>query len=151
MIADDALGDPVDLDPGQPRDDAAHALGVEVLVRRAPVVAGGQRDVQRLVEGVLAGLAGLPADQVDDLVLAVEDQVVQPQQRAARSSSVVRGPAPPGPGGPARNASSTSASLDCGTCASGWPLIGRAHLGASRPVVATQPVGQGRGVRRSSA
>ena len=59
--ADDALGHAVDLDPGQPRDDAELALGVEVLVRRARVVAGGQRDVQRLVERVLAGLAGLPA------------------------------------------------------------------------------------------
>ena len=53
----------------------------EVAARRTAVVAGGQRDVQRLVEGVLAGLAGLPADQVDDLVLAVQDEVVQPQQQ----------------------------------------------------------------------
>ena len=88
---DDALGHVVDLDPGQPRDDAELALGVEVLVRRAGVVARGQRDVQRLVEGVLAGLAGLPADQVDDLVLAVEHQVVQPQQQLRRAArSVVR-------------------------------------------------------------
>ena len=54
--------------------------GVEVLVRRARVVAGGQRDVQRLVERVLPRLARLPHDQVDDLVLAVEHQVVQPEQ-----------------------------------------------------------------------
>ena len=77
---DDALGHPVDLDPGQAGYDAELALGVEVLVRRTAVVAGGQRDVQRLVERVLPGLAGLPHDQVDDLVLAVEHQVVQPQQ-----------------------------------------------------------------------
>ena len=78
---DDALGDPVELDPGEHREDPADAAGVEVLVRRAPVVARGERDVERLVEGVLAGLARLPADQVDDLLLAVEDEVVQPQQR----------------------------------------------------------------------
>ena len=78
--ADDALGHPVDLDPGQAGYDAELALRVEVLVRGAAVVAGGQRDVQRLVERVLPGLAGLPHDQVDDLVLAVEHQVVQPQQ-----------------------------------------------------------------------
>jgi hypothetical protein len=33
--------------------------------------------MHRLVEGVLARLAGLQTDQVDDLALAVEDQVVQ--------------------------------------------------------------------------
>ncbi len=60
---------------------AADAAGVEVLVGGAPVVAGGQRDVERLVEGVLAGLARLPDDQVDDLLLAVEHEVVQPQER----------------------------------------------------------------------
>ena len=79
--ADHALGDVVDVDPGQGGDHAQTALAVEVPVGRARVVAGGQRDVQRLVEGVLAGLAGLPHDQVDDLVLAVEHQVVEPQQR----------------------------------------------------------------------
>ena len=78
--ADDALGHVVDLDPGQPGYDAELALGVEVVVRGPRVVAGGQRDVQRLVEGVLACLARLPADQVDDLVLAIEHQVVQAQQ-----------------------------------------------------------------------
>ena len=77
---DDALGHPVDLDPGQPGDDAELALGVEVLVGGAGVVARGERDVHGLVEGVLAGLAGLPHDQVDDLVLAVEHEVVQAQQ-----------------------------------------------------------------------
>jgi hypothetical protein len=62
-------------------NDPDPAFGIEVLVRRTGVVASGQRDVQRLVERVLTGLAGLPADQVDDLVLAVEHQVVQPQQQ----------------------------------------------------------------------
>ena len=78
--ADHALGDMVDLDPGQPGHGPQPALGVEVVVRRTGVVAGGQRDVQRLVERVLARLARLPADQVDDLVLAVEHQVVQAEQ-----------------------------------------------------------------------
>ena len=59
--ADDALGHLVDLDPGEPGTTPQPALGVEVLVGGARVVAGGQRDVQRLVERVLAGLAGLPA------------------------------------------------------------------------------------------
>ena len=77
--ADDALGDAVHLDAGQAGDDAGDAARVQVLVRRARVVAGGQRDVQRLVEGVLARLARLPADEVDDLVLALQHEVVQPQ------------------------------------------------------------------------
>ncbi len=78
--ADDALGHVVDLDPGQDRDRAQLALGVEVAVGRTCVVAGREGDVHRLVVGVLAGLAGLPADEVHDLVLAVHHDVVQPQQ-----------------------------------------------------------------------
>ena len=58
----------------------------------AAVVPGGERDVQRLLERVLARLARLQADQVEDLRLPVEHQVVQPQQR--RSSGVDRGPGP---------------------------------------------------------
>ena len=121
--ADDALGDPVELDPGEHREDAADAAGVEVLVGRAPVVAGGERDVERLVEGVLAGLAGLPADQVDDLLLAVEHEVVEPQQR--RGADVDRRTRPLLLGLRARrNASSTSAAVDCGMWARGWSPSG---------------------------
>ena len=60
---DDALGHLVDLDPGQTRHQPELALGVEVPVRGPAVVARGQRDVQRLVERVLARLAGLPDDR----------------------------------------------------------------------------------------
>ena len=143
---DDALGHPVDLDPGQARDDAELALGVEVLVRGTGVVAGGQRDVQRLVERVLAGLAGLPHDQVDDLVLAVQHQVVQPQQapRALvdadprHACCALRACA---------NASATSTGVDCGMCASGAPLSGLAPATVC-PLEATSG---GSGSRRSRA
>ena len=99
--ADDALGMRCELDPGERRDDAADAPGVEVLVRRTGVVARGQRDVQRLVEGVLAGLAD--SQQIRSMIscLAVEDQVVQAQQRGR--ARVDRGARPLllGPAGPA--------------------------------------------------
>jgi hypothetical protein len=90
--ADDPLGDPVDLDPGQARDHAGDPLRVEVLVSRAAVVAGGQRDVHRLVVRVLAGLAGLPADHVADLRLPLEQQVVQPQHRSLALVDAGSGP-----------------------------------------------------------
>ena len=70
----------VGLDPREPRDDAEQPAGAQVLLGGARVVARGQRDVPRLVEGVLAGLAGLPHDEVEDLGLPVEHQVVQAQQ-----------------------------------------------------------------------
>ena len=55
-------------------------LRAEVLERGAGVVARRHRDVHDLLEGVLAGLARLPLDQVEDLVLAVEHQVVEVKQ-----------------------------------------------------------------------
>ena len=106
-------------------------------MRRTRVVAGGERDVQRLVERVLAGLAGLQADQVDDLVLAVEHQVVQPEQGLRRGrSSGVRAQASWARRA-RRNASSTSSSRDCGMCASGWSPIGD-RTSTVRPEVATR-------------
>ncbi len=78
---DDTLGDAVDLDPGETGHDTGDPLGVQVPVSGAAVVARGQRDVQRLVVRVLAGLAGLPADHVADLRLPLEEQVVQAEQR----------------------------------------------------------------------
>ncbi len=78
---DHALGQPVHLDAGQPGEHAGHPAGGEVVRGGTGVVARGQGDVGQLEEGVLAGLAGLDADQVADLVLTVQDQVVQPQQR----------------------------------------------------------------------
>ena len=144
---DDALGHVVDLDPGQPGHDAELALGVEVVVRRARVVARGQRDVQRLVERVLARLARLPADQVDDLVLAVEDQVVQAQQQLReRCSSVVCAHACWARRARAK-ASLTSASLDCGIIAerlAGERGVRRDRLARGRD----HPAGQRPDVRR---
>ena len=77
---DDALGDLVDVDPGEHRIDADPPLRAEVLSSGAGVVARRHRDVRDLLEGVLAGLARLPLDQVEDLVLPVEHQVVEVEQ-----------------------------------------------------------------------
>ena len=79
--ADDTLRHAVDLGTGEHREHAADAPGVEVLVGGAGVVARGEREVGDLEVGVLAGLARLPHDEVDELLLPVEEQVVQPQER----------------------------------------------------------------------
>ena len=113
----------VDVDARQRREQPGPALGVEVATGRAGVVARGQRDVAQLLEAVLARLAGLPADHVQDLVLTVEHQVVEAQQ--ASVALLDRGPAHAACARRARrNASATSASLDCGMLASGWPVSG---------------------------
>ena len=90
--ADDALGHPADLGTGQHREHAADALGVEVLVRGAGVVARGEGEVGDLEVGVLAGLARLPDHEVDELDLAVEQQVVEAQQRGGAVVDRRRGP-----------------------------------------------------------
>ena len=139
---DDALGHVVDLDPGQARGRRPSRRSVSrCSCAGAAVVAGGQRDVQRLVEGVLAGLAGLPADQVDDLVLPVQHQVVQPQQdRRPVVDARLRCHASCARRARAK-ASSTSASLDCGIIASGWPVIGE-YVGDALAGGGDDPVGQ---------
>ena len=90
--ADDALRHAVDLGAGEHREHAADAPGVEVLVGRAGVVARGQREVGDLEVGVLAGLARLPHDEVDELVLPVEQEVVQAQERGGALVDRRRGP-----------------------------------------------------------
>ena len=98
--ADHALGQVVHLDVGEAGEHAGHAPAVEVVVGGAGVVAGGERDVRELQEGVLAGLAGLDADQVADLLLPVEHQVVEPQQRGGALGQRGARPGllrPPGP------------------------------------------------------
>ena len=115
----------------------------------AAVVAGGERDVQRLVVRVLAGLAGLPADQVDDLGLPVEDRSCSRSSTAARSSIEVRAQLLLRAAGPG-NASSTSPAVDCGMVPIGWPLNGQ-YVGTLVPLVATQPVGEAADERGSRA
>ena len=132
----------------RPGTTPSRRSGVEVPVGGAGVVAGGQRDVERLVEGVLAGLAGLPHDQVDDLVLAVEHQVVQPQQHRRALVERASGPRPPGRAGRGAKASATSSSLDCGTWASGAPVSGVSTRDRAAPTSRRSRAGQ-RG-RRSS-
>ncbi len=98
--ADDALGQPVHLDVGEAGEHARHAPAVEMVVGGACVVAGGERDVRELQEGVLAGLARLDADQVADLLLPIEHQVVEPHQRGGALGKRRAGPGllrPPGP------------------------------------------------------
>ena len=128
---DDALGDVVDVDPGQHGEEAHAPLGAEVTFGRAAVVAGRQRDVGRLVEGVLAGLARLPHDQVDDLVLAVEHEVVQPQGSLGPLTDGRPGPRLPGRAAPAgtprrRRPRSTAARA---------PAAGRSAASDTRPTV----------------
>ncbi len=67
---------------GQHRERAAAALRLEVPGGGVRVVAGHDRDVEDLLERVLARLARLELDQVEDLVLAREHQVVEAQQDA---------------------------------------------------------------------
>ena len=69
-----------DIHPAPALDHHADpAAAVEVPVRRPCVVAGRQRHVQRLVEGVLAGLARLQLDEVHEGALVGQHEVVQPQ------------------------------------------------------------------------
>ena len=146
MIPTTPLGTAVHLDPGQAGDDAEASVGGQVPGRGAGVVAGGERDVQRLVEGVLAGLARLPHDQVEDLVLPVEHQVVQAQQGGGALRRAASAPRRPAPSRARANARSTSASSDCGTWASGAPSSGE-RTSTVRPVEAHQ---RGRSGRRRS-
>ena len=90
--ADDALGDAVDVDPGEERDHAAAPLGRHVLAGHPRVVAGRQCGVGDLVVGVLAGLAVLQRDDVEQLRHPLEQQVVEPQHD--RSTLVHRRPRP---------------------------------------------------------
>ena len=71
----------------------ADAPGVEALVGRTGVVASSQRECATSTVRVLAGLARLQHDEVDDLVLTVEHQVVQAQEHGG---AVVEGGARPG-------------------------------------------------------
>ena len=90
--ADDALGHAVHLGAREHREHPADAVGVEVLVRGTGVVARGQREVGDLEVGVLAGLARLPHDEVDELVLPVEQEVVQAQEGGGALVDRRRGP-----------------------------------------------------------
>lgn len=89
---DHALGRAVLLDVGEEGDDAVALLGRQVPLHGPAVVARGEGDVQRLVEGVDPGLAGLPTDEVHDLLAPVEDEVTQAQQH--RRALGIRGQCP---------------------------------------------------------
>src|SRR3954469_13710573 len=63
-----------------------------MLGRRVPVVAADDRDVEDLLEAVPPGLARLELEEVEDLVLALEHQVVEAMED--RLALGVRGPLP---------------------------------------------------------
>ena len=142
MIPTTPFGHLVDVDPGEGRVDADPPLRAEVLVRRAGVVARGHRDVRDLLERVLARLARLPLDQVEDLVLPVEHEVVEVEQdllRAGRAAPAPRTAAPrgrPRPRRPRRRASRAA-----GT-AIGWPVNGAYVVLRSPPALARSPGGE---------
>jgi hypothetical protein len=66
--------------PGEHRQRAGPALRSEESGAAARVVPCRDRHVGDLLEGVLAGLAGLPLDQVEELFLPVEHEIVVAQQ-----------------------------------------------------------------------
>ena len=78
---DDALGLLDDGDAGQQRQRAVAAPRLELLLEPAGIEARRQGDVRDLVERVRAALARLDLDQVEQLVLVLEHQVMQAQQR----------------------------------------------------------------------
>ena len=80
------------LDAGEEREGPERAAGREQPCRAPGVVAGGERDVRDLIVGLLAGLAGLPLDQVHQVRGAREGQVVQPQQISCRAAAGASGP-----------------------------------------------------------
>ena len=84
--ADDTLGHLVDRDRGQARQRAVAAARADLLLEPPGVEARRQGQVGDLVERVRAALAGLDLDQVEQLVLVLEDEVVQPQQRLLAGS-----------------------------------------------------------------
>ena len=123
----------------QQRQRAAAALGGEVALGRIGVVAGDDRDVEDLLEGVTARLAGLDLDQVEDLVLAREHEVVEAAAgpRARRRSSCA--PRPPARGGAREIAAATSSGEHFGTQPSSSPLNGCSTSMCSRgPSVRTR-------------
>jgi len=79
-------------DLGERELDALAALGAEVLLGGVRVVAGGEGDVEHLLEGVTARLPVLELDEVEHLVLAVEHEVVQPHQDRRALAHRPRGP-----------------------------------------------------------
>ena len=110
MIPTTPLGTRLTSTRVRPGHDAELALRCRGARGRCARSSGRSARCARLVEGVLAGLAGLPHDQVDDLVLAVEHEVVQAQQRGRALVERACAPRPPGPAGPARRPRATSAS-----------------------------------------
>jgi hypothetical protein len=67
-------------DLGERQLHALAALGAQVVLGGVRVVAGGERDVEDLLERVTARLPVLELDEVQHLVLAVEHEVVQPHE-----------------------------------------------------------------------
>ena len=77
----DALGLRRDRHPGEQRQCTVAALRLQLLLQATGIEARRQRHMGNLVEGVGAALAGLNLDQVEQLVLVLEHEVVQTQQR----------------------------------------------------------------------
>ena len=144
---DDALGDAVDLDPGQAGDDAELALGVEVLVRRAARSSGrsARRAAARRTRA--CGPCRTPST-IRSMISSWRSRIrsCSRSRIAARSSRLTRLHACCALRARA-NACATSSALDCGMCASGAPFSGL-RTSTVCPVVASDPPGQALGVLR---
>lgn len=91
-LADDAARLAQLGDLGEGGDDPGVAPRLEVRAGLAPVVAGGDGDGLHLLVGVQPGLAGLQLDEVEDLGLALKDQVVEAEQDGGPGPDRCRGP-----------------------------------------------------------
>ena len=82
----------------QQRQRPTAPAGAQVALGGVGVVAGNDGGVEDLLEGMPPGLAGLELDQVQELLLAGQDQVVVAQQngsslrKARRRPSLLGGP-----------------------------------------------------------
>ena len=90
---DDALGVVVHPGLGEHRVGAGDLARAQVPLGGAAVVAGGESRVDDLLEGLLAHLAGLDLHEVEQLDLALEDEVVEAQEDPLALLEGGRGPA----------------------------------------------------------
>src|SRR3546814_16601035 len=85
---------------GQPGDGTAHPVRREVAASVTGIVTRDGRHLQDLLPGAEPGLAHLPLDQVEDLPLALDEQVMEAEHHVGPSSPRNAVPGSLGPPGP---------------------------------------------------